>query len=552
MTARAAEDPSPSGRLRIWAALLLAAGLVVLASAPFPQFDGDAPLYGKIAKNVLDSGDWLTFSHHPGWLVDKPPLTIWLIAVSLGTFGDGDGALRFWQLLLVLGLAAVTYRLARLGIGREASLLAALILLTIVQVFYQGMIPQQDVALAFFLALGFYDYLAYRAGGRAGAAARTGLWIALAVLSKGIVALAATGLVVVADLLLAGRGTHARGSERQFWRWRDTALGAVVFLLVAAPWFVIGALRQGGEFVDTFFLWGNLGIGRFFRPVLAPELPVWQSLPAYVPLLALGMLPWTGLLPGAIAQGWRSLRAGPASLRLCALWAGLYFLLLSVAPGDKVGRYLLPCYPPLAILSARYLSGAFDEPRGLRVASVISLLVGVPGALGAGWLAAGRFPQEWEIYVPLLLPFFAAFSLVLAAFAVLGLAGRGRLAVAVLAAGAVMSYGIFEWTAAPQWRGLWPWQRVAGTVHALYRPGDQVLIYGYGTGNNFAFYYLLPPVRVVDDDAVLAQAWERGPVFGLLPPDVLARVQDRFHPTVLVEMPAGLVLVTNRRPTGTR
>jgi len=147
---------------------------------------------------------------------------------------------------------------------------------------------------------------------------------------------------------------------------------------VAAPWFIAGAIRQGMPFVDTVFLHGSLGVGRFVRPFLTSPIPYWQVVLAYVPMLAAGLLPWTGLLPGAVREGWRGLRAGPPPIRLCALWAGVYFLLVSLAPGDKVWRYLYPCYPPLAVLAARWLTGAIGDARRLRGAAGILLVVSVP------------------------------------------------------------------------------------------------------------------------------------------------------------------------------
>lgn len=526
---------------RVWILLILLGALVTLVAAPLPQIDGDGPLYGKIAKNVLASGDWLTFYHHPGWLVDKPPLTIWLLTLSLRLVGSTDVALRSWQLLLCLALVWVTYGIARLGAGREEASLAALVLLTTSQVFYQNLVPQQDIALTLFLALAFYGYLQYRRDGSTVVALLTGLSVALAVLAKGVVAVAVFGLVVVADLLLP----RPANPRPQYWRWAQVAGGAAIFLAVAAPWFVVGAVRQGRPFVETFFFWGTLGLGRFLHPVLSAQLPYWKSLLAYVPLLALGALPWTGFLPGAISEGWRSLRAGPPSMRLCALWAGLYFLMMSVSPGDKVLRYLLPLYPPIAVLSAMWLGRVVAQPRPLRLAAAVTLLVGVPLLAFTVWLAAGRFPEESRMYIPALLPFLVALSAAIAAFVMTAMLGWGRKAVAVLAVATMLSFGVLEWSTWHYWRQLWPWHQVEDIMNRLYRPGDRVLFYADPAIFSFAYFYSpIQPTEVASPTDLL-RVWQGEHVFAIVPTAVFADLRDQLHATVLVQMKAGWVLVAS-------
>jgi len=522
--------------------MILFGFVVTLAGVPLPTFHSDSALYGHIAKNILSSGEWLTLRHETGWMVDKPPLTIWLIALSFRLGGATDAALRLWHVLMGLALVVVTYLIARVGAKKEQALLAALILVSTFQVFYLTLAPQQDVPLALFLALAFYAYLNYRRTGRTLAAALMGLWVALAVLTKGMLSLAAFTVIVAADMLISSRRSERDG----FWRWTQIGIGAVVCILVAAPWFVVGAIRQGMPFVDTFFLTGSLGIGRFFTPKQAP-IPYWLALVAYVPMLAFWMLPWTGLLPGAISSARQALREGDPALRLCALWAGLYFLALSLSPGDKVYRHLHPVFPPLAALGARALQARFADRRALRWAAAITSLVGLPIIIAGGLFLAGQGPGGSTVYRPIAVPFLIALALALAAFTVAALQGAGRTAVAVLAAATLMAYALLEWKIMQNWETIWPWRRVAAEVHRLYRPGDRVILVGTVNGEaQFALYHLELPVIVWSDEAQFVGAWPHGGVFGLLPDASFARLKDRLNPRILVQMPAGWVLVTNR------
>ncbi len=421
---------------RVWMLLLLATCLLIFAGAPLPHLDGDDKFYGDIARHILASGDWLTLKQpgQPGWVVDKPPLSFWLMAISIRLGGDNEAALRLWQLLMAVVAIFVTFRIARLGAAREEALLAALLLGTSALFFYLSLNPKQDVPLSLFLALAFYAYLTYRAEGRTGAAVLSGVCVALAVLSKGIVALAAFAPVVVVDLLSSWSARRAG-----HWQWTQVVAGAAAFVLVAAPWFIVGAVRQGQPFIDTFFLGGSLGVGRFFE-ASRRVIPYWEAVLVEILALMAGTVPWTGFLPGAMREAWRSLRAGPPSVRLCMLWAGLYFSLVALSPADKVIHHLLPMYAPMAVLAARAVMTTPSDPRHLRVPAAIAVLAAVP-VVAVMVLSLARYRGEAGFYLPLLGPPVALLLVALVAFAGFALRGRGRMAVAVACAVSLLAYG---------------------------------------------------------------------------------------------------------------
>ncbi len=426
---------------RVWMLLLVATCLLIFAGAPLPHLDGDDKFYGDIARQILVSGDWLTLQHPgrgPAWVVDKPPLSFWLMAISIRLGGDNVVALRFWQLLMAVVTIFVTFRIAHLGAGRAEALLAAVLLGTSALFFYLSLNPKQDVPLILFLALAFYAYLTYRTKGRTRDALFSGVCVALAVLSKGIVALAVFAPVVVVDWLSSVWNTRAG-----HWRWTQVTASAVAFTLVAAPWFIVGAIRQGRPFIDTFFLAGTLGVGRFFE-ASRRGLPYWEA--AFIMLAALmaGAVPWTGFLPGAVREAWRSLRAGPPSVRLCMLWAALYFALVALSPGYKLFHHVLPMSVPIAVLAARAVMTTPSDPRHLRVPAAIALLAAVPVVVMIVQ-ALARYPEEARFYLPAL-PAVVLLLLALGAFAGVALRGRARLAVAVACAISLLAYGVAELT----------------------------------------------------------------------------------------------------------
>ena len=527
-------DPhSPdTGRWRLtWRLIIAGACLVVLATVPLPPNDTDALWYARAAKAMVASGDWLT-PH-----TDVPPLTLWLMALSLVLGGDSPAALRLWHILITLALAGVTYRIARRAAGDEESLIAVVVLMTTQQVLVWSLSPKQDIPLALFLSLALSSYLLYRSGGRTGSALAAGFWTALAVLTKGPAAFGVFALIVGADLLVAWR-LAASGH----WRWSQVAAAAGVFLLVAAPWFLYETAFQGLPFVTQFFLEQSTA-WRFFRGLSVP-LPYWIGLVAYVPLLIAGALPWSGFVPGAVREGWRGLREGGASLRLCLVWMLVVFLVLSLVPGTKSIRYLLALYPPLAILSARALIAGVEAPGGLRVPAAVLGALWVP-VLAAAGLGVGRSSPDFWIYMPAVMVFTPA----VAGFVLAAYRGLGRLAAAVLAVGTLAAYGVFAWTYTHDYAQRWldPLRTVAVRIERRNLPTDRIFIVGEAhLESTIVNYYLTDTEMVPTDEATLRRAWYQGGVLALLSPQVYRNVATDLHPVTLMETPTGLVFVTNR------
>src|SRR5436190_12063802 len=79
-----------------------------------PLLDPDEPVYGQIAREMVQSGNWLT-PHLAGkpWF-DKPPLFYWAEAASMALLGPTELAAR-----LPSALAAVLLALLVMGMGRR-------------------------------------------------------------------------------------------------------------------------------------------------------------------------------------------------------------------------------------------------------------------------------------------------------------------------------------------------------------------------------------------------------------------------------------------------
>lgn len=362
---------TPSSALRIaLLALALAFGFLGLRGL----IDPDEGRYTNVALHMLDSGDWV----HPHrsdavghWT--KPPLTYWAIAASLRLFGNHAWAARLPAALAYLLCVWLAWRIARrLAPGGEAT--AALAFATMLWPFVASQIITTDFLVAAWQGVAMWAFVEARFG----ASRRPGAWIALmwlafalAFLVKGPPGLLA--LPAIAALALLAPGPR---EARAFRLW-----SLPLFLLVAAPWFVV-VVRDQPALLGYFL--GQEVVNRVASDTFNRHGEWYGWLVVYAPTLLLGSLPWTGsLLRGlrglpARVTAWRT-RAGridDAPALLLALWIALPLLVFCLAR-SRLPLYVLPLFLPLAVSVARLRTArATPLPSWWAIALWTALLLG--------------------------------------------------------------------------------------------------------------------------------------------------------------------------------
>jgi 4-amino-4-deoxy-L-arabinose transferase-like glycosyltransferase len=150
-------------------------------------------------------------------------------------------------------------------------------------------------------------------------------------MTKGFMALAIPGPVIVAWLTL----TRQWGRLRPFY-----PLSALtIFLSIVAPWHVAVSL-QNPEFTHKYFIVEHFL--RFTTTYHQRYQPIWF----YLPIVMIGLFPWIALIPRAF----NNLKQNSLNLYLL-LWAAWVIVFFSVS-NSKLIPYVLPAFPPLAILLA--------------------------------------------------------------------------------------------------------------------------------------------------------------------------------------------------------
>ena len=319
--------------------------------------DSDEGFYAESAREMVESGDWLTPHFNYEHRFEKPVLYYWLAAGAYRLVGVGEAAARLPSALAGLGLALLAFFAARRWFDDATGLLAGLIAATSFGHVAMARQALPDLTLAFLVTLATWCALlagldAPRRRGAPGADGRrrwlvaAALAAAGAVLAKGPVGLALPVLVV---LPLAGC-EHLAGRSR--WHFRRAALvpAALAFLALAVPWFAGMTVVHGADYLDRFFLTENLD--RFATARFNEPRPWWY----YLPIAVGGMLPWSPYmllwLP-ALGRFASTRRIDPATVRL-VWWALVPLLFYTLAVG-KQPRYILPMVSPLAVLLAATL-----------------------------------------------------------------------------------------------------------------------------------------------------------------------------------------------------
>ena len=390
-------------------------------------FAPDEGRYADIAREMLQSGDWITPRLNGLKYFEKPPLQYWATAVAFSLFGADEWTARLWPALTgFLGMVFAAFAGARLA-PRTRPFDIALMFAGCWAYFLGAQFLTLDMGLTFFLTAAMLAFLLSRAPGAAPAAERGWMlaaWtaMALAVLSKGLI-----GIVLPALALLAYIAIERDWSLLRRLRWGG---GLALFSLITVPWFVL-VQQRNPEFLRFFFVYEHFE--RYLLPDHHRPGPWWY----FVPVLLLGLLPWTARLPGAIARGWTAPAAGGLRVdRFLVIWAAVITVFFS-ASESKLPGYVLPAVPALLLLIARNAPGGVRDPSAatslLAGAGLLALAALVPWLHAPGALTA--MPAAYSAWL-------LAAGSVLCAAALAALALRRRAdapAVAVVGMGSLLA-----------------------------------------------------------------------------------------------------------------
>ena len=379
---------TPADRRQAW--IFFAIAFAVLAAGfglrdPWPA---DEPRFVLVAKQMVESGEFL-FPHRGSELYpDKPPLYFWILSLAHGIIGSWRWSFLLPSLLAGLGTLACTYDLGRRLWSPRAGLWAAIAVLASFQFVYQFKRAQIDPTLVLFTTVAFYGICRHLLLGPSWRWFWGGCFAAgLGVISKGVGFLPLLALLPFA-LMVRWRwqGLAALGTGNG-WRWAGTApafLAAIALWLV--PVLAVG-LTSGNPEHHAYLQ--NILVKQTAERYIDPwhhYAPPWY----FLEVVAFYWLPFSLALPWLVkpwAQAWR---ARDARVWLPLAWALLVLAFFSASPGKR-DMYILPALPALALAAAPFL-GEIAGRIGFRRAVLGFVLVFSTVLVVAGAMALAGDP----------------------------------------------------------------------------------------------------------------------------------------------------------------
>ncbi len=409
-----------------------------------PLMDDVDASHAQAAQHMAESGDLITAKTDGIRYIEKPPLPYWVIAGMYKIFGENTFATHLPNALAMLGLAWLSWLWARRAWGERAGLYAGLGVLTSVGpfLFTRFIIPESILAL--FLLIALYGLISGLEDNRPTMIYWAWAGVALALLTKGLIAPVFFGGAAIPYLLLTGQWRR--------WKALKPVSGFLLFLAIAAPWHILCGIINHDQghpvgnhptignvhgFFYQYFI--NEHLLRFFNlryPHDYNKMPgAWYWLSELV-----WIFPWSLFLAAAAALAWQTRRSWLKHLRhdagdtvdfyldhamredvasyvrrikfrtrtiwllsLFSVWTLLFF---SISTNQEY--YTFPVWPPLVMLIAGVVAG-IEENRGaegsgpalstawLTGAQAVFAAIGVAAAAALSW---GLWTSRNLPYVP--------------------------------------------------------------------------------------------------------------------------------------------------------
>ncbi len=317
----------------------------------------DEAIYAKIAKNMVESGDYLRLR----WLMDKtwfekPPLYFWTTALFMKIFGITELAARLTSAIAGFGTVLVTTYFAKRAFGKSVAYLSGLILLTTFQFLYYSRAAMLDVTVTFFMVCALTIY--FLRARNTTTLLLSGVFVGLAAMTKGVVGFLPLLIIFMFEV------SHAYFDEIGFKKALKNSVinSSIIFLfslIIFLPWHLYMFSIYGPRFIDNYFIYHVLqrateSIEDKGRPffwyliVLKVSMRIWFIL--LIPTFIFSsLLVCVRRIPERL--GLFLSKQEKLGIVYLLIWASVTFLFFSL-PVSKLIWYIIPIYPVLAIICA--------------------------------------------------------------------------------------------------------------------------------------------------------------------------------------------------------
>ena len=383
---------------RAWLALLVLTLLWICVFGPGlfhpPLMDDADAAHADAGREILTRSDWVTLHENGIRYLEKAPLPYWGMAVAFKLFGVAAWTARLSLHLSVLVLAWFLYQFGRRYLSEQAGFWSGIVFLASIGPYLFTRLTIPDVTVGLWIGVALYFFLE---GWQTGKPSLFSCWamaafIGLNVLTKGLIGVVFPCAIIFVFLLAVRDLRHLFKMH--------LVSSTLIFLLVAAPWHVLAALRNPPAGQAKGFLWFYFMNEQVLR-YLGKRYPVdYGTVPLVLlyGLLLVWFLPWSAFFPQALAQiplrlarvaGVRESHQTVLLLLFC--WAAVILLFFSFSTRQEY--YVAPALPALALLLGHWLAREEEAPIGSpiarsgRTSAAVLLVIGLVISVVTGTLA---------------------------------------------------------------------------------------------------------------------------------------------------------------------
>lgn len=323
--------------------------------------DWDECIYAQYAKEMKQTRHKLTYKWNNNLILEKPPLYGWLMQIPY-FFGVNEFTARFLSVVFGISLLIFVYIFSKKYFSISVAILSILLLLGAKNLLQSMFKVNTDIGFIFFLFIGFYCWVLSLKSSKL--SYLSGLFFGLAVLNKGLSALAFLVAILLASLFRVDRNILTNYLK---------LIG--MFLLTIIPWHLYQVIVHGKEFLQVYF-YEHLFIRTIYN--IFPQ----KSIFFYLITINEDFFPWYFFLGIVIIY---LLQCNVKYLiKQFDIQKRIFFLvffmvifplvILSIAR-TKVTMYIMPIYPYFAILIAYSIENIFLRIRKARLTYLVILLI---------------------------------------------------------------------------------------------------------------------------------------------------------------------------------
>lgn len=368
--------------------------LLMLGNRPFSN--PDEGRYVEISREMATTGDYITPRLNGVKYFEKPPLFYWLQAslIHLTNTSTNEFLMRLWPVFFAFLGCLSTYLFATYFFNRQTGLFSAFLLALTPLYYALSRLIILDMIFGVFVTLSLYCFIAgfYNLQERRLLFYGFSCFISLAVLTKGIVALAIAGPLIVIWLTLT------RHWKNLFPLYLPTNI--ILFLALVLPWHVLVAVKNP-EFLYKYFY-----VEHFLRYTTTLHLrykPWWF----FIPITCIGLFPWVLLLPSSLKVWVQHFKESSIQqiFSFLIIWP-LWILGFYSVSNSKLIPYILPVLPPISLLLGYYFTHLWNLKRPFPSKTVGGFLL----ILGCGLYYISQISQGLE---PVFFPYIYSVSIIL-------------------------------------------------------------------------------------------------------------------------------------------